>query len=236
MRLRQEPVQELRKDFSNLAEIDLIELKKALADPTTHEVILKRLNEEMVRIGESGNGVELNEITVPIKQEKGECQTWTIVNGILARGGHAKLGTTSEQRRTFVHQVREYVKNLDHQGMTGVTHYDGTHLNADAEFSMLTIADALQKFGISIRRLSADHNPILLVRELFKEKRFLGVAKDESWHATTIVPLANADLEQFVVELDSYTASKKILSLQEFLELILDRKVADRFEIFEINS
>lgn len=192
----------------------------------------------MLAAGQSGQGVALREIPEPITQRGLECQTMAIINGIRAVGEEKKLASISSDIRGLVTQVRVRIQQAGLRGETGSFDIDtGSTVDTQAHFSMSNVAIELPRLGVPLRRLTTADNPLKLARDLFRPKRFMGISKGNAWHATSIIPLAEASPEQFVVELDSLRGTKRVMSLQEFLQLTVNKdSFRDNFEIYEISE
>jgi hypothetical protein len=227
---------DLLSDLSNLSEIDLASLLRELKGPRQREILAKLL-QELLAVARAGKGVQYAEIPPPFKQVGLECQTMALINGLVAIGEGNHLSAISSDIRKLVESIRTAVQQVGLRGETGS--YDPTRessVNTDAHFSMTTVASQLPKLGIPLRRQQAADNPIKLTRELFVPRHFMGVGKADAWHGKAVVPLAGATSEQFAAELDSLTGTKRVIGVQEFMLLTLNRDSAgqDTFEIYSI--
>ncbi len=243
MELRALPTPALEPDLSNLDSIILRTLLEALQGPNRRSILIK-LGQDVLAAGQAGQGVELSKISQPIRQSELEseselelrfaCQTLAILNGIRAIGQGGTLTSISSDTVQLVAQIRQRIQRAGLRGETGIFNFaTESTVTSLAHFSMTNVAIELSKLGIPLRRLTADDNPLKLARNLFRPKRFMGVSG--SSHATSIIPLANPSPQQFAVVLDSINEAIRIMSLADFLTLIMVKREPgnDYFEIYE---
>lgn len=235
MQLKRVPATQLADDLSNLEEIRLTKLREALNSPRQEEIVIK-IMQDMLIAGQSGQGVRFDEIPAPLVQSGLECQIMAILNGMRAIGKENLITELFLDVRTAISQIRRKVQADGLAGKTGAFDLDtGSTIDANAHFSMPSMATEIARCGIPLIRRRAPGNPIELAKGLFQPNRFMGAGIDRTWHAKTIVPLTPATPEQFMAELDSLGRGKRCMSIEEFLRFTLRKdEISDCFEIYEV--
>lgn len=227
---------ELLPDFSNLGEVSLTTLKAALNNDSTREV-LSQLKDQILRSAKNGVGVNSEQIPEPLEQSELECQTMAIINGCRT----VVDGDTSEKisrgASSIVENVRKLTRSAALSGnTTSVDLIGGTTVDQQAHYRMGQVAEKFKDVGISLEFSHSNLNPIKLAERLFQEKTFLGVSQSDKFHAFCVVPLNNPTEDEFAVLLDSIGPKKQTLTIDDFIKLVLEKKLTDNHYLFRVGS
>ena len=91
---------------------------------------------------------------------------------------------------------------------------------------MLAVADVLIADGL-LNRTPFPSNPVSLVERLFQSGHFMGVLRNDVWHAFALVPVVKPTRTEFVLKIDSLGGSLEWLGVREFLEMLLPGQHAE---------
>ena len=145
-----------------------------------------------------------------------ECQTLCHFNGIQAvRGERALLGLDTAQIRAQAKEKGSHKLRLD--------------------YSVEATGQVLVEMGIIKFVDISTGNPIKGTEKLFSgNRRYLAVLKAQGWHAFCILPIKGASEERFVLKVDSMGGKQEYLSVDRFIDLLLDQGQLDGHFILEV--
>lgn len=213
----------LRSDLSNIAEVATVDLRQAIV-LDGGQAVRQRLVSDMVQAFNQGNGIDATTLPEPLVQLGLECQTMALLNGTQAWRGKDTV-------RPFVARIPDIRrKALAHSGFS----LDGSKAPDDsAIYSMRAVGEVLEEEGLlSPHRMAT--NPVQVARQLSKNDTFLGVSKDDRFHAFTVVPVKGATAEKVAWMIDSLGGRQRYLSANELLNMVLGQQPTDYFGIYEV--
>ena len=176
----------------------------------------KKLHAAMLAASKDGGAIGRGQWADKILSEKGpSSQMFALLNGIIAIKG------TEGIKRIKLDKVTQTAREPKY----------GDTKSGDS--SMYTLGEVLRDLH-HLNTIGSFPNPIEEITELFKgEKRFLAI-RDGSGHSWTIVPVKNANDERFVLRLDPVTGDQRFLSLNDFLNLELEKTPDYYYCVYEV--
>ena len=165
------------------------------------------LEHAVLDIAKKGHGRPYVRSPRALHQRGLDCQTYTLMNGVLGIGGAAYL--KEKNIPDLVDDIRKKAK----------------HGRVPRAELMMTKVDAyFPEVGIPLKPMRITANLGNITQHLFKENRFLGLIEDIGYaqtipHATAIIPLQNPTEKKFAVQMDSLTGTNNTLSLDDYLRI-----------------
>ena len=216
---------ELQPGLSNIAEIDMRELKHALENTEQYPNLREELLRRMLEIAVVGDGYNHSELPEIEWQEPLRCTTHAILNGVKTLCPNMRDIVGLLKKLIFhISETSEAIANANET-------FGGESVDRDVLYGgLMQIATQLRGFGLPISAgITVAANPIIFARHFYRRDTFvchetagLGLLR----HATTLIPVKNPTTSLAAYRLDPLYRGECIypitgISMQELLDMLL---------------